>query len=413
MKNKAFKFICAILAAVMFISVAPSRASAKETGFTANDFLTCEGNNIYNANGEKIRLKGVNLGAWMVFEDWLCPYEEATDHYDVLQTLIKRFGLVKAYKLMDTYMDNFITEKDLDNIKSMGFNCVRVPFWYRNFYYNDSGKKILDANGNWDFSRLEWVVKECGKRRIYVILDLHGAPGFQNIAEHCGKANDCRLFDDTDEGERFRVQTEQLWKAIAKKFKGNPAVAMYDLLNEPSCDVTGEELTRRKNNTMIYTRLYDAVRATDPKHIITLECVWTAAALPKPETMGWTNVVYQLHFYKNLNILFDLDVILARFYLRGVPLMMGEFYPHGNATWSNFFSVMNLFGYNWLTWTYKACGHGMWEGDWCLYGSKDGFERAKVKTDSYKEIARKWGKCIRTENGYVNTGHIDTVKKYL
>ena len=47
------------------------------------------------------------------------------------------------------YEDNFITEYDLDNIKSLGFNCVRVPFWFRNFYYDDGGRKILDENGEW------------------------------------------------------------------------------------------------------------------------------------------------------------------------------------------------------------------------------------------------------------------------
>ena len=99
-----------------------------------------------HADGEKVVLKGVNLGAWMIWEDWLCPYEQASDHYEVLSILTERFGEEKAYQLMNTYMDNFITEWDLDQIKAMGFNCVRVPFWFRNFYYDDNGRKILDAD---------------------------------------------------------------------------------------------------------------------------------------------------------------------------------------------------------------------------------------------------------------------------
>ena len=49
----------------------------------------------------------------------------------------------------------------------------------------------------------------------------------------------------------------------------------------------------------------------------------------------------------------------------------------------------------------------MWESDWCLKGAADGFHRAKIKTDSYEEIARKWGEVIQTQNSYVDTGHYD------
>jgi hypothetical protein len=84
---------------------------------------------------------------------------------------------------------------------------------------------------------------------------------------------DC--FDKTPQGERYRELTDELWSAIAARFKGNPAVAMYDLLNEPCCDMPVTELQRRINNESIYVRLYDTVRAADPDHIITLECIWT------------------------------------------------------------------------------------------------------------------------------------------
>ncbi|MBQ4366081.1 MAG: cellulase family glycosylhydrolase, partial [Clostridia bacterium] len=176
---------CVLPAAATTISASPKN----EDAFDANDFLTAQGRWLVNRRNEKIQLKGVNLGAWMIWEDWLCPYEEASDHYEVLTTLTERFGEEKAYALMNTYMDNFITEWDFDNIKSMGFNCVRVPFWFRNFYYDDNGRKILNDKGEWDFSRLDWVVEECGKRGLYVILHIHGAVGYQSDAPHSGKGN--------------------------------------------------------------------------------------------------------------------------------------------------------------------------------------------------------------------------------
>lgn len=406
------KFVCALLAVLTAFSFctaafADGQAEKQSAGFTDEDFLKTSGRDIINRKGEKVQLKGVNLGAWMIWEGWLCPYEDDLDHFTVIETLTERFGQEKAYELLNTYMDNWITEYDLDQIKEMGFNCVRVPFWYRNFYYDDNGTKILNADGEWDFSRLDWIVSECAKRRLYVVLDMHGAVGYQSDAPHNGKANSCGIYEDTPQGERYRELTDELWSAIATRFKGEPAVAMYDLLNEPMCDVDANEFERRKNNEMIYSRLYDTVRAADADHIITMECIWTAIALPQAWTKGWSNVVYQVHFYNNSNFIFNLFTWVTKFVFADVPMMMGEFYPHQKTTWENCFSTLNKANYSWFLWTYKATGHGMWSSDWCLRGSKDGFHRANVKTDSYEEIARKWGECVRTENGFQDTGHFE------
>ena len=415
MKRFVSLFLAVITAfSVCSVAFAQGETANTATGFTSEDFLETDGQNIVNQKGEKVILKGVNLGAWMIWEDWLCPYENSLDHYTALEILTDRFGQDKAYELMNTYMDNWITEYDLDEIKKMGFNAVRVPFWFRNFYYDDKGTKILDKNGEWDFSRLEWVVEECSERELYVVLDMHGAVGYQSDAPHNGKKGSVGLYAATEQGEKYRLLTDQLWTEIATRFKDSPAVAMYDLLNEPMCDVDAGEIERRINNEMIYTRLYDTVRAVDSKHIITMEAIWTAIALPMAWTKGWDNVVYQVHFYNNSNFIFNLFAWFTKFIYADVPMMMGEFYPHQKTTWENCFNTLEKANYSWFLWTYKATGHGMWESDWCLRGSKDGFERAKLETDSYEEIARKWGECIRTENGFQNTGHYDrNVKDHI
>lgn len=415
MKRFVSLFLAVITAfSVCSVAFAQGETANTATGFTSEDFLETDGRNIVNQKGEKVILKGVNLGAWMIWEDWLCPYENSLDHYTALEILTDRFGQDKAYELMNTYMDNWITEYDLDEIKKMGFNAVRVPFWFRNFYYDDKGTKILDKNGEWDFSRLEWVVEECSERELYVVLDMHGAVGYQSDAPHNGKKGSVGLYADTEQGEKYRQLTDELWTEIATRFKDSPAVAMYDLLNEPMCDVDAGEIERRINNEMIYTRLYDTVRAVDSKHIITMEAIWTAIALPMAWTKGWDNVVYQVHFYNNSNFIFNLFAWFTKFIYADVPMMMGEFYPHQKTTWENCFNTLEKANYSWFLWTYKATGHGMWESDWCLRGSKDGFERAKLETDSYEEIARKWGECIRTENGFQNTGHYDrNVKDHI
>ncbi len=424
--KKSLSLFLAVLMVFSVGSFALAEDAAPENGndsaaFTAEDFLTTKGMKVYNQKGEEVKLKGVNLGSWLIWEDWLTPYDGVeknkdgvTDHMQVVDKLTERFGVQKAYELMNTYMDNWITEYDLDQIKALGFNSVRVPFWYRNFYYDDNGTKILDKNGNWDFSRLDWVVEECSKRGIYVVLDMHGAVGYQSDAPHNGKLDSCHLYDKTEQGEKYRKLTAELWTAIAERFRGNPAVAMYDLLNEPGCEVEKPGITRRINNEKMYSILYDAVRAVDPEHIITLECIWTAAALPHAWVKGWKNVVYQVHFYQNSDFIFTAFCVLTRIYHFGTPLMMGEFYPLKKTTWKNCFKTLNKLDFGWFLWTYKAANHGMWNSDWCLFGMKDGFERANVSEDSYEEIARKWGECLRTRDNFQNTGHYEkNVKDFL
>lgn len=421
------KLLCLVLAVIMIFSTIPlvsaqtATAEAKDevTGFTDEDFITAKGRKLYNKKGEEIQLKGVNLGGWLIHEDWLCPDQlpEGTqyDNETILKILEDRFGREKAYELVNLYQENWITEYDLDIIKDRGFNCVRVPFWYRNFYYDDDGTKILDENGEWDFSILDWVVEECSKRELYVILDMHGAVGSQSDAPHSGRAYNCGLYEDSEQGERYRELTDELWTAIASRFNGNPAVAMYDLLNEPMCDVDCTEVKRRVNNEMIYTRLYKTVRAVDPDHTITMEAIWTGFALPPTYLKGWTNVVYQVHFYNNSDFIFNFFLLLTIALHPNVPLMVGEFYPHQKTTWSNCFSTMNKLNYSWMLWTYKATGHGMWSSDWCMFGAKDGFWNADIANGTYEEIAYAWGpNQTRTENNFQDTGHYDAnVKEYL
>ena len=141
--------ISVILSVIILISAGLPAAYCYEAeddtstsaAFDSSDFLTAKGRYLFNSRGERIILRGVNLGAWLVFEDWLCPYEEVSDNFEVIDTLENRFGTEKAYELLNTYYDNTITGYDFDNIKSMGFNCVRIPFWFRNFYYDDNGTK--------------------------------------------------------------------------------------------------------------------------------------------------------------------------------------------------------------------------------------------------------------------------------
>ena len=59
----------------------------------------------------------------------------------------------------------------------------------------------------------------------------------------------------------------------------------------------------------VYNRFYQAVRAVDPDHLISVEGCWGGQVngkymgwgwdtLPPPEQFGWKNVLYQTHSYE-------------------------------------------------------------------------------------------------------------------
>lgn len=403
MKTTVKKLLSLILVSVFVFSGSfPAFSSASPpdknagSGFVASDALRTRGRKIVNARGEKVVLRGVNLGGWLIQEKWMCPVDETDDAAGTLEVLRERFGLKKAYELMNVYRDNWITERDLDLIREAGFNCVRLPFWFRNFYSDDAGTKICGENSEWDLSALEKTVGLCSERGLYVVLDMHGAPGYQGDADHCGKINDCGFFDKNEKGENFRRLAAELWSEIAERFRGNPAVAMYDLLNEPMCDVGAPDVERDKLVSSAYDGLYKAIRKVDPDHIITMESIWRIYNLPSPRKTGWKNVVYQLHFYKSSNWDFLSSSLLTRLVPYNVPVYIGEFRPFDKATWNFVLTCFEIAGFSWTTWTYKGPG----KSDWFLYGAENGLERAKIKTDSFDEIARKWGEVLRTENAF-------------
>ena len=226
--------------------------------------LHTEGENIVNGKGETVVLRGTNFGGWGIMEDWFTPFTDAAGEDNMYEALVSRFGVEKTHALFQTYRENWITELDYQNVAALGMNVIRLPIWYRNFQSDDNGTWYRDEAGNIDWSELDEVLRLCEKYGLYLILDLHGAPGYQNDYDHCGRSKSMSLFDDTDAGRRYRAVTLDFWVELARHCVGNPTVAMYDLLNEP----LGTNITRDKSLKQNFwdfsDELYRAIRAVDP-----------------------------------------------------------------------------------------------------------------------------------------------------
>jgi aryl-phospho-beta-D-glucosidase BglC (GH1 family) len=339
-------------------------------------------------NGEEIVLKGVNLGNWLLWETWMGFVPEYTEdwaYFDTLEVLLERFGEEKTNEIVKTFEDNFVTEEDIAQIEKLGFNCVRVPFWYRNFMTEDLEWLTENNDDNPGFQKLDWLISTCEKYGVYVMLDLHGAPGGQS-KNHCtGKAGRNELY----ENEEMLTATVELWCAIATRYKDNKTVVAYDLLNEPqnnggyegdySWTAESEEAVSRTNKA--YDILYKAIREIDKNHIISFEGIWSTTVLPDPDEMGYENMLYQLHLY-------DSDKGMIRYRVKelktarkdwGVAVVVGEYNNHECEEYAQKQYAKNDISR--IKWTYKTYNAG---STWGIF-NKD-VERIDIKTASYEEI---------------------------
>ena len=364
---------------------------ASDSGVGTLSLLHTSGKDILDASGTKVLLRGVNLGGWLVMEKWMCPLDSGNlpDTYSVIQALDSRFGIATEQQLLATYQQNWIMADDLDNIKNGGYNVVRVPVWWGNFYpINDI------SNAGWrsdSFAILDWLVNQASARGLYVIIDMHGAVGGQSTADHTGQQNSNLYWSDSNN----QGNTGWMWWQIANHFAGNPTVAGYDLLNEPM----GAPSTNDVWNA--YANLYDSIRSADPDHIIIIEGTfgnWNWDVLPGPTVFNWTNVVYEMHEYQwngtSAQIKAGSDNQVSDFKNHStwnVPGFIGEFndFDSGTDTWRYSIDAYENAGLSWTMWSYKAAT-GTSPTSWGWFYPVGSPSVPDIQNDSADTIAAAW-----------------------
>lgn len=400
--NVSFKTLVSLFA------LAFATASQAATGL-----LHADGLHIVNDSHQVVQLKGFNLGALFPMESYMSPMSEGTlgspqsDTYQVMRTLQNRFGVDRQRSLMQTYQDSWINPADLDNIKHAGFNAVRVPVWWGQFY--DLDNTTMAGWRKDAFAQLDKLVDAATARQLYVIIDMHGAIGGQSRAQSTGQIGLNRYWVDAT----ARSRTAWMWWQIANHYKDHPYVAGYDLLNEP--DSRPDKTTRwtadyRNQIISAYDSLYKAVRSADPHHMVFIEATfdtWAWDMLPDPATHGWGNVVYETHAYPwpaNAktgepheaqaervvnNTVSDFNAHKAW----NVPGYVGEFNPLENSAgpWGYAIDAFNAAGLSWTMWSYKSSNSPA-PNHWGWYVRTGWSGQPDIATDSAEDIGNKWSR---------------------
>ncbi|MGD0058154.1 MAG: cellulase family glycosylhydrolase [Verrucomicrobiia bacterium] len=374
------------------------------TVLAVDPFLKANGRSIRNGhgNGDVVPLHGANFGAWLIMEGWMCPMDSSglPDNYSVISELDSNFGVATEQSLIRTYQYNWVVTNDLDKIRALGMNLVRVPFWWGDVE-TLSGAWRTDA-----FDRMDWVVSNAWQRGIYTILDFHGVPGGQSTSQDTGQENQNAYWTNAAD----QVATAMIWSNIAAHYVGNPAVAAYDLMNEPSGAPTQLAIW------YMYTNLYQVVRSVDPDHICLMEGCWSGTGtngaslnwqwdvLPPPSMFGWSNVVYSMHSYAGSTGAVTNEVRkqtgdFASHYSWNVPDYIGEFQAYGaGSCWQYTITNYDAYGINWSTWTYKATA-GTVPNSWGIYdpNSNGTPPTPNIQTSTSATISNDWAQSQTTE----------------
>lgn len=358
-----------------------------------------KGQNLATPDGKIVVLRGINFGGWLVEEIWMTPWknkvsesakETIRDHDSLWSTIEKRLGKESMRRVRNEWRNNWITAEDFKRVKAMGLNHVRIPILH----------DLLDETGGMD--RLKSAIAMARKDGLYVVLDMHGAPGGQSNEHHTGKENRNQLWFNTAN----IAEMERKWTLLATTFRDDPTVAVYDLMNEPMGAPNPAMLH------LVYDRIIRAIRKVDPSKVVLVDDGYKGfETTPHPNVPGWTNVAYSLHFYNfgaktpadhaSTRTKDDVKIKELQGY-RNAPIYVGEFQlePQYSAKGTREFTdELNKQGWSWASWTWKACGAGGPVGQWGLYrpgGIGNKFEVCDPFHDSEADLIRKI-KSYRTE----------------
>ncbi|RZM07361.1 MAG: glycosyl hydrolase family 5, partial [Pedobacter sp.] len=197
---------------------------------TAQGYLKAEGKKIVNEKGENVLLRGVGLGGWMLQEGYMLRINNEGQQYRIRERLEDLMGAERTQEFYDLWLANHTRKIDIDSMKAWGFNSVRLPMHY-NLYTLSVDKEPVAGQDTWldkGFAMTDSLLAWCKANKMYLILDLHAAPG--------GQGNDLNISDRNPskpslwDSEANQKKTIALWKKIAERYADEPWIGAYDII---------------------------------------------------------------------------------------------------------------------------------------------------------------------------------------
>jgi endoglucanase len=320
--------------------------------------LRVSGVGFVDGDGQEFLPRGLGIGEWLNIESYMLGLNLSSDSPGMGQTklrnaLVKAMGQTGADQFFATWQANIVTEGDVAEWASWGVNSVRLPI---NYHAISSGPGAYIEDG---FAVIDRFVGWCKANHIYVILDLHAAPGAQN----------CEEMGDTPDGiahlwkepASFRQWTIDLWQTIARRYRDEPAVGGYDILDEPyDIESSGDFSSGIGTLRQFYVDITAAIRAVDPNHILFFE--GTKWSTIDGSTNGFSGLApawdpqmaWAFHKYWDANTEAAIQGYLDLRATTNRPVWNGETGEDQTSGWSGaMIALLEAHKIGWNMWTYK------------------------------------------------------------
>lgn len=329
---------------------------------TAQGFLKAQGKLIVNDKGQKVILRGMGLGGDMLQEGYMFKVAMLNQQYKIRAGIEDLVGPEKTSAFYDSWLANNTRKIDVDSMARWGFNSIRLPMHF-NLYTLPVADEPVAGKNTWlkkGFEMTDSLLKWCKANHMYLILDLHATPG--------GQGNDLPIADrHPDQPTLWESRANQekmiaLWTKLAERYKDEPNIGGYDIINEPNYgfddpkDVRG---TNEKTNAPLKKLMMEitaAIRTVDKKHIVIIEGNGFGNNYNGVLPTWDDNMVLSFHKYGNFNTEKQIANFMALRDKYNVPLWLGESGENSDTWYTECIGMVERNDIGWSWWPLKKMG---------------------------------------------------------
>jgi endoglucanase len=322
-------------------------------------FLHRDGTRIVDGSGKNILLRGLGIGGLMVQEGYMLKTSDfAGPQYQIKQKISDLIGANNTKLFYDAYKKNGLTKRDVDSLAAWGFNSIRLPMHY-NLYTLPLELEPVKGKDSWleeGFEMTDSILSWCAANKMYLILDLHAAPG--------GQGKDASISDyDANQPSLWENQENQnkmisFWNKIAERYQDNPWIGGYDIINEPNWNFSSTNpngCDETKNNPLrsLQINITEAIRKVDTNHLIIIEGNCWGNNYNGIFPLWDENMALSFHKYWNTNDKGSIQQMVTYRDSYNVPIWLGESGENSNVWFTDAIKLVESNNIGWAFWPMK------------------------------------------------------------
>lgn len=272
-------------------------------------------------------------------------------------------GEEKAAQFYEAWLANHTTRADVEAMARWGFNSVRLPMHY-NLFTPPVEEEPVAGQITWreqGFRMVDSLLDWCADNKVYLILDLHAAPG--------GQGNDNAIADRDPskpslwQSEENKKKTIALWRKLAERYANEPWIGAYDIINEPNWgfqkadDKNGCGETENAPLRQLMMDITAAIREVDQKHMVIVEGNCWGNNYKGVFPLWDNNMAISFHKYWNYNDAGSIKGMLETRDQQKAPIWLGESGENSNTWYTDAISLLESNNIGWAWWPLKKLGN--------------------------------------------------------